>query len=174
MGRYNILKWSVYTLCILVLAILQMQLPAYPRIMDITPLFLIPAVISIAMVEGETAGGIYGIVAGLFWDCATGRIFGFNALFLMIIGVAVGLFIKFLIRNITVSGFLFTFVFTFTHELITWFFFYYMEGNRDFIYTILHIILPTAVITVVFAVPIYLLIRMINRRLTSDDSDLTQ
>lgn len=171
MGRYNILKWAVYTLLILFFAILQTQLPAYPLIMNITPLFLLPAVISIAMLEGETAGGIYGIIAGLFWDCSTGRVFGFNALFLMIIGIAVGLFIKFLISNIPLSSFVFTLIFTFTHEFITWFFFSYMEGNRDLLFAFLHVILPTVIITVVFAVPIYLLLRKIGRRLTNDDSD---
>lgn len=172
MKRYNILKWAVYTLLILFFAVLQTQLPACPRILGITPLFLMPAAISIAMLEGETAGGIYGIIAGLFWDCSTGRVFGFNALFLMIIGIAIGLFVKFLIRNIPASCLLFTFIFTFTHEFITWFFFYYMEGNRNLVFALLHIILPTAAVTVVFAVPIYLLLRFISRRLTNDDGDL--
>lgn len=173
MSRFNVLKWAAYALSILMLAVLQMQTPFYPIIMNATPLFVIPAVIAIAMLEGETAGGIYGIVAGLFWDSGTGRVFGFNALFLMCIGIAVGLFVKYLFRNTLLSVFLFTIVFTLTHEFVTWFFFYYMTGSRNIIFAFLHVMLPTAVMTLIFAVPIYLFMRMISRRLTSQDGELS-
>lgn len=173
MSRFNILKWAAYAFCILMLAVFQMQAPAYPRILDVTPLFLVPAVAAIAMLEGETAGGIYGIAAGLFWDSGTGRVFGFNAFFLMCIGIAIGLFVKFLFRNTIFSAFLSTAIFTLTHEFVTWFFFYYMAGNHDINFAFLRVILPTVGMTVIFALPVYLLMRMINRRLTSQDGDLS-
>lgn len=170
MRRLNILKWSVYTLCILLLTVFQMQAAFYPSYMGMTPLFVIPAVISIAMFEGETAGGIYGILAGLVWDCGTGRAFGFNALFLMCIGITIGLLIKFVFRNTVLSIFLFTLIFTVIHEFVTWFFFYYMIDNHDILFAIYHIIIPTTVLTLIFALPLYLGARVINRRLTVYDN----
>ena len=174
MSRFNVLKWAAYALCILLLAVFQLQAASYQRFMDVTPLLLIPAVASIAMLEGETAGGIFGIIAGLFWDSGTGRAFGFNALFLMCIGIAVGLFVKFLLRNTKLSVLLFTVIFTVSHELVTWFFFYYMTGIHDFGYALLRIIVPTTGLTLIFALPLYLGIRVINRKLTSQDSELSE
>lgn len=172
MRRFNVLKWTALALAVLILAVLQMQAAFYPRFMDITPLFLVPAVVSIAVTEGETAGGIYGIVAGLFWDSGTGRAFGFNALFLMIIGIAVGLFVKFLLRNTALSAFLFTLLFTLSHEFVTWFFFYYMTGDRDLAFSFLHVMLPTVGLTAVFTLPLFFGLRAVSRRLTSQDSDV--
>lgn len=168
--RINVLKWTVYTVCIVLLVVFQMQAAFYPKILDVTPLFAIPAVIAVAMREGETPGGIFGIVAGLVWDCGTGRVFGFNALFLMIIGIAVGLFVKFLFRNTGVSAALFTVFFTILHEFITWFFFYYMTDQRDLFFAFLHVILPTTALTLVFALPFYFGARFLNHKLTEDDS----
>jgi rod shape-determining protein MreD len=173
MRRYNVLKWAVYALCILLLSVFQLQAAFYPRIMDVTPLFLVPSVVAIAMFEGETAGGVFGIAAGLVWDCGTGQVFGFNAFFLMCIGIAMGLLVKFLVSNKAVSAFLFTAVFTLTHELVTWFFFYYMKGSRDISFALLNVILPTVLLTLIFALPLYFGARRINQKLTSQDNEMT-
>jgi rod shape-determining protein MreD len=173
MRKLNVLKWAVYTLIFILLSVFQLQVAFYPKFMDVTPLFLIPAVIVTAMFEGDTAGGIFGIVAGLIWDSGTGRVFGFNALFLMVIGICIGLFVKFLFKNTLLNAFLFTIVFTFTHELATWFFFYYMTSNHDIIYALLHVILPTEFLTIIFVLPLFYGIRALNRRMTPKDSDIT-
>lgn len=171
MSRFNVLKWGAYALFIIILAVLQMQIPFYPHPSNVTPLFIIPAVISISMMEGETAGGIYGMAGGLFWDAGTGRAFGFNALFLMIIGVAVGLFVKYLFKNTALSAFLFAALFTVTHELTTWFFFCFMTGNVHIGFAFLHTIIPTACVTLIFALPLYFAAYAISSRLTEDDGD---
>lgn len=171
MRRFNILKWSVYALAILILTVIQLQTAFYPRIMDCTPLFAIPAVLAIAMFENETAAGIYGIFAGLIWDSGTGRVFGFNALFLMCFAIAAALLFEYLLKNTPLSALLFTAIFTAVHEIITWFFFYFMTGDKDFVFAFLHIILPTTVLTLIFTLPIYYGARLINRKLSDTDSD---
>lgn len=171
--KINVLKLAVYIVVAILLPVIQMQAAFYPKIMDSTPLFVIPAVIAVSMLEGETTGGVMGLAMGLVWDCGTGRVFGFNALFLMLIGIAVGLLVQFLFHNSVLTALLFTAVFTFVHEFITWFFFYYMAYNRNFGYAVLHIILPTVVLTLVFAAPIYIGARALNRNITVDeDSDV--
>lgn len=172
MRKINVLKWAVYVIATVLLPIIQMQAAFYPKILDATPLLVIPAVIAVSMLEGETAGGIMGLAMGLIWDCGTGRVFGFNALFLMLIGIAVGLLAQFLFHNTAITALLFTAAFTFIHEFITWFFFYYMTYNRDIVFAILHVILPTIILTLIFAVPIYIGVRAVNRNITIDDSDL--
>jgi rod shape-determining protein MreD len=171
MRRYNVLKWVTYAFCLLLLVVFQMQAPFYPHFTNITPLFAIPAVVAVAMVEGETAGGLYGIAAGLCWDTGTGRVFGFNALLLMILGVMVGLFVKYLIKPSALSSILFTALFSVTHLLLTWFFFCFLAGDSDILFALLHTILPTACVTLVFSVPFYLGARAVFNRLTEQNGD---
>ncbi|CDZ23390.1 putative membrane protein [[Clostridium] cellulosi] len=171
MRRFNILKWCVYALAILILTVIQMQAAFYPRIMDCTPLFAIPAVLAIAMFENETAAGIYGIFAGLIWDSGTGRVFGFNALFLMCFAIAASLLFEYLLNNTPLSAMLLTAIITIIHEIITWFFFYFMTGDRDFLFAFLHIILPTTALTLIFTLPIYYGVRFINQKISDSDND---
>lgn len=173
MQRYNLPKWILYTVLILILCILQLQISVYPRLFNVTPLFLIPAVISLSMIENETVGGIYGVVAGLLWDTGTGHAFGFNGLFLMIIGLACGLFVKVIFKKSTLSAVIMTAVFTFLHECVTWFFFSYLSGQNDLGKSFLQIILPTTLMTVVFAILIFILFNFVGKKLSKQDTNLS-
>jgi rod shape-determining protein MreD len=123
-------------------------------------------VVAIAMFEGETAGALYGVLGGLLWDCASGTAFGFNALFLMFIGITVGLLVNYLFRNTLFSVFLFTAVFSVIIELITWFFFYYMVRDTNIIFVFLMIILPAVLYTLLFTAPLYYGVKQIKKKLT--------
>lgn len=169
MSRVNWPKWLAYTLSVLFLSTLQSQTDFFPKIVGMAPLFIIPAVICIAIFEGENIGGIYGIIAGLIWDCGTNRIFGFNALFLMILGICAGLLVKFLFRRSLLTAAVFTVIFTLTHEMVTYFFFYYLTGLKDFVYAFSRIILPTTAYTFVFLFLFYFGVRFLHERLTEDE-----
>lgn len=172
MKRYNIPKWIIYTLVVIIIAVIQLQTASYPRFFNVTPLFLIPAIIAISMVEDEMVGAIYGLVGGLLWDTTTGNVFGFNALFLMIMGVAAGLVVKLLFKNRVVISILIVAVFTFIHEFLTWFFFWYLESKGSFSYAMLKIILPTVLMTAIFAIPINILFRFMNKKTVRNEKTL--
>lgn len=173
MSRYNIPKWVLYSLVVVALAVLQLQVGALPRLFNVTPIFLIPAVISLSIFENETAGGIFGIVAGLLWDTGTGHAFGFNALFLMIMGLAAGLFVRLLFKKTAISAIFITAIFTFLHLFVTWFFFSYMTSKNGLAYSMINKILPTTLMTVVFTIPIYFLFKIIFKKMTAKDTDLS-
>lgn len=169
MSRLNLPKWVCYALIILLVSILQSQTDYLPKILGASPLIIIPAVVCIAGYEGETVGGAYGIFAGLVWDCTTGRIFGFNAFFLMILGIIVGLFVKYLFRNTLFAAVIFTAVLTVTHEIVTWFFFYYMTRQQNFLYSFTSIIIPTAAYTLIFVFIFYFVMGLINRKFPANE-----
>lgn len=173
MKRYNLPKWILYTVLIIALCILQLQISVYPRLFNVTPLFLIPAVIALSMVENETVGGIYGVVAGLLWDTGTGHCFGFNGLNLMIIGLACGLIVRFVLKKSVLNAVIMTAVFTFSHECLTWFFFSYLSGRNDLGKSFLEIILPTTLMTVIFAFFIYILFNFVSKKLSKEDTKLS-
>jgi rod shape-determining protein MreD len=170
MKQIYFIKWITYTIAFIFIFIFQSTPNILPKIFGIGPLLLIPAVICVAMFEGESAGAIFGVIAGLLWDSQSGRLFGFNCLFLMLFGLAVGLLIQFLFRNTVVSTLLFTLVATIMLELLTWYFFYSLYGDNQIGFALLQIILPTTIYTLILTIPIYIGFKKLNRILEIDSS----
>jgi rod shape-determining protein MreD len=168
--RFHFIKWTTYIIVFIFIFILQFTPYMIPKIMDIGPLLLIPAVICFAMFEGESAGAIFGVVAGLLWDSQSGRVFGFNCLFLMLFGVSVGLLVQYLFHSSVFSSLLFTLLATLFLELITWYFFYSLFGDNQIGFAFLHIILPTTLYTLIFTIPAYFGFRKLSRVLEIDSS----
>lgn len=167
MMRYRMaFKWAVYAVGVLLLAVIQGDPHMLPRITDLSPLLMIPCVTAVSMVEGEKAGVAYAVFGGLLWDIGSGAIFGFNAFFLLFMGIAASLLVQFLFRNTVVSSLIFCAGFTFLHEFFTWFFFVYLRGTVNFGAAFLQVILPTVAYTLIFAAPLYYLVRFVSRRFT--------
>ncbi len=70
------------------------------------PFLFVPFIVSVAMFTGPLGGGWVGCAAGLFWGMYADAPFGFHALLLLVIGCAVGLSERFLLRNNAVVAFL--------------------------------------------------------------------
>ena len=166
MRRRNILKWTVYALGVWFVAVLQGDPHLIPRVMGMAPLLIVPCVTAIAMQEGEIPGAVFGVLGGLVWDVGDGSVFGYNALFLLVVCVAAALLVQFLFRNTLAAEVLFTAIFTLIHGCVTWFFYVYMRGNVDFAHAFLCTILPTTAYTMLFSVPLYYLVRLARRKLT--------
>ena len=164
------IKYSIYALLILLLAVLQFTPHFLPKILGNSPIYLLPAVITIAMFEGESAGAGYAVFAGILWDVQTGFAFGANALFLLLIGVAVGLLIQLLFRNTVVTAIIFTAIACSIQSLFTWFFIDYLRGEQNFIFCFLYILLPTVLYTLLFSAPIYLLVKRINSKFQAEEN----
>ena len=77
MTRRDLLfKWTVYGLGLLALWMLDaFLLPRYP-IWGITPILLVPALVSVAVMEGAYAGTGFGLAVGLLWEAAYAGGFG--------------------------------------------------------------------------------------------------
>ncbi|NLN81783.1 MAG: rod shape-determining protein MreD [Clostridiales bacterium] len=117
-SRY--LKWTAYGLVILLTVILQ-SLPHFPpEIGNARPSMIIPVVVCIAMFEGPVGGASAGVAGGILWDLFSNRLFGFNALLLLIVCCACGLMSQLLIRNNLISSALMTTAALFIHGMIEW------------------------------------------------------
>lgn len=163
MRSVRILKWAIYAAVFLLVSVLQFTPHLIPEIMKVGPLLLVPLVICFSMFEGGTAGAAFGLLAGLLWDSQGGQLFGYDAFFLLIFGLLVGLVTEYFFRNTVVTSLLLTLASTVLLELLTWFFFRSLFGVNDFVYSSLRIILPTCLYTLVFAVPFYYAMRWLNR-----------
>ena len=80
-ARYKILRCLAYFLEILALYVLQMTPGLVPSVFGVTPLLVIPAALTVAVLEDEVTGLAFGIFAGLLVDFGMGDMLGFHALF---------------------------------------------------------------------------------------------
>lgn len=99
------LKYLSYALFLLLLFVLQTT-PDFLTLMGIKPMLIMPAVVCIAMYEGEFVGGLFGALGGMLCDLASYTIFGFHAIFLLIICTGVGLAIIYLMKLNPLNAFL--------------------------------------------------------------------
>ena len=83
-------KWSVYTLGLLLVWVVDAYfLPRYP-LLGISPMLLPPALAAVAVLEGALAGSGFGLAVGLLWELAYPGGFGGLVLFMALAGMVTG------------------------------------------------------------------------------------
>lgn len=134
------------------------------------PYFIIPLAIAVSMREQEFASSVFGIICGFMLDISIGTLFGFYAVCLMPCCFLTSLFS----RNLIKVNFLNHIIFTAAATLISFSMYYLFnyaiwntEGREIIISKIL---VPSFFATVITALPVYLLIRLISRKLGLEEN----
>lgn len=159
----RVVEVLAYGLLILILGLWQAAPRGWPVIGGGRPLLLVPLVAAVAMFAGPVGGGAAGVAAGLLWDMYSNRLFGFNALVLLIIGCAVGLLVRLLLRNNVLSAFLLTAGSVVAQALVDWLCYYLLPGREGVLLLLQRTVLPNVVYTLVLALPIYGLVRFVTK-----------
>ncbi len=159
----NKIKWVVYGLLLLVFYVLQTT-PMLFQILGIKPVLITPLVVCIALFESEAASAAFGVVAGLFWDISSGKVFGFHAVILMCCCIAISLLIMYLMRNNLLNALFFVAMVMLLEGLLDYLF-YYLIWSYDSSYIILlNYTLPTLIYTTIITIPVYFLVKAIAFR----------
>lgn len=134
------------------------------------PYFIIPLAIAVSMREQEFASSVFGIICGFMLDISIGTLFGFYAVCLMPCCFLTSLFS----RNLIKVNFLNHIIFTAAATLISFSMYYLFnyaiwntEGREIIISKIL---VPSFFATVITALPVYLLVRLISRKLGLEEN----
>ncbi|MBD5082296.1 MAG: hypothetical protein HDT44_11120 [Ruminococcaceae bacterium] len=134
------------------------------------PYFIISLAIAVSMREQEFASSVFGIICGFMLDISIGTLFGFYAVCLMPCCFLTSLFS----RNLIKVNFLNHIIFTAAATLISFSMYYLFnyaiwntEGREIIISKIL---VPSFFATVITAIPIYLLVRLISRKLGLEEN----
>ncbi len=154
------LPWVTYGLLILLLLIAQNTPRMIPALWGARPLLAVPVTLYIAMYAGPVSGAAAGVAAGLLWDVYATRLFGFNALILLVLGVAAGLLVRLLIRNNLLSALLLTIGGLLVQGLCDWLFNYVLPMRADAVFWLLHGILPNLAYTLAVSPIVYGLVRL--------------
>lgn len=152
--KLRIQKMSIYGLTLLLLYILQTT-PGFLTLWGIKPLLVLPLAVSIAMMEGELVGGLFGLAAGILCDTSGITIFGINSLLYMGACVCIGLLVIYYMQASRLNSLIFTGVVLGIRELFEFFFYYVMWGYEDMRLILLKHMLPMIVLTLVVTPLLY-------------------
>ena len=153
------LKWICYGGILLFCLGLQTEQSLF-YINGVKPILLVPAVVSLSFFESELSSALFGLGAGLLWDVAAGKIFGFYGMILMFICAACALLSIYIIKGNLLNA-----VFLCTAGIfccLCWdFLFYYLIWGYEKVWLIFQKYLFVTLYSIPFTPLIYLLIRKI-------------
>lgn len=158
MGNYigrNSLSWLLYGLISLLLLLLQTAPHLFPVIGNARPTPLVLFAVCVAFFEGPRMGAVIGVIAGLLWDLYSFRLFGLNAMILLLICVTVGLLVQWLLRTNFLSGMLMCAGGVLVHTLLEWLLCYALFLHEETGAVLWHVYLPNALYTVLLAPLMY-------------------
>lgn len=154
-------KWALYLLFAVILLCFQCA-PQKTPLFEGT-LFLLPLAVSIACFEKLVPVAVMGAACGFLWDYSARCLFGFHALVLCVLCVAVSLVLQFLLRSVVWNHLLCIAVGTALYELVFFFFFRLLPGSGELWKMLYSHCLPVFFKTILFGAAIYFVVRKIYR-----------
>jgi cell shape-determining protein MreD len=128
------------------------------------PIVILPLCVAVATFEGELASGIFGMFCGFAVDMASGKLFGFTALWLLPCAVLIALLITHLIRVNIINHLWMTAAVCLIVGFMDYVFSYLLWDAAGAPIILTHFILPSYIAAWLLAPPIFLLIKAIHTR----------
>ncbi|MBE6768948.1 MAG: hypothetical protein E7549_08625 [Ruminococcaceae bacterium] len=154
-----------YGLLILFLGLWQLSPRGWVTILGGRPLLLVPLTAAIAMFSGPVGGAAAGVAAGVLWGLFSKALFGFHALMLMLLGCAVGLLVRLLLRNNALSALLLCGGGTVAYGLVDWLCNCVLPLTDGALLILWRTVLPNVAYTLVLCLPLYGAVRGITKML---------
>ena len=151
------------TLVLLLAFILDSSLGSFISIFDIAPSFLFAAVMIMAMTGGMGEAGIYGALAGVLWDLAWGRTFGFYTLLYMYSALSAHGFLELIYKSTPLLTAGITFAASFLCELIVYLLRFTIWGEGVLIFNAFRFMLPAALYTALIQLLIFRPVNAVSR-----------
>ena len=157
----GILRWLLYAAVLLLFYVWEVN----PLVRGFCPLLIIPLATAVATREGELASGIFGACCGLMLDMASGTILGFSSLWLLACCPVISLLVQYLIKSNWISHFVLNSGVCLIMGAMDLLFIHWVwEGSESGV-AFRNEVLPAYLGAVVGAIPVYLLVRFIHRKL---------
>ncbi len=157
----------LYSAGAFLLLLLQAAPNVFPTVWHARPAPLLLYVVCVGVFEGAKAGALIGTLSGLLWGLFSFRLFGFDALLMLAIGLAAGLLVEWLLRANFLTAALLCGSAVLLQALLDWFFTYVIFDREDLFAILLQAYLPNGVYTILLMPPVYLAVlgmaRLIRR-----------
>lgn len=166
--KKNYILWLVYGLSTLLVLLLQSAPRFFPAVLSARPTPLTVFVICVAVLGGARTGATIGVLAGLLWGVFSFRLFGFDALLLMLFGLVVGLLVEWFLRANFFTSLLLSSCGVLLHVLLEWLICNVLFGKENLTEILFKVLLPNGVYTVLLTPLVYgfslLLARFVRRQ----------
>ena len=156
-------RWTLYYLLIFVSFIIMTSGTW------LKPIILVPICLGIAINNNQYASVVTGAVCGFLIDICCGRLFGYNAVILAFFCIAVSLLFELYLKDRFINFMLITTIVSYIQCRLDYKFYYQIWEYEDVGLIFRHVTLRVWVYTVISAVFVYLLLRLINRFLMSKE-----
>lgn len=164
------MKRKVISFLIILICFL-LQSTVFPKItfFSVKPNLLIIVTASFGFMRGKKEGMFFGFICGILMDIFWGGLLGFYALIYTTIGYVNGFFkrmfydedIKLPLGMIAASELI--------YGLVVYICLFMLQGEFNFLYYLVHIILPELVYTILVTLVLYQIILQINRKLEAEE-----
>ncbi len=163
----SVIRWVLYALLLVLGFVLQSTLPIY----NWQPFFVIAIACAVSFYEGELSGCIFAAFAGFMQDLATGGLFGFTSIWLVPCCMFVTLLVVNLIHRNVINYLWMTAATLVITQLMELLFKHILWRNPDLDIIILQYMLPSVIVTIPSSALIYLVVKLLNKKLGIEVSD---
>lgn len=144
---------------------LQTTLLQAIQVRGVLPNTAVVIIVSYSLLRGSTEGAVVGFFSGLLYDLLFGNSFGFYACLGLVCGFLSGKAHKNFYRENYILPLAICTCAAFFYETTIYFTGFFLRGNLDLLFFIRNLILPTAVYTAIFSIPLYRILFGINEYL---------
>ncbi len=157
-------RWLLYVVLLVLAFAIQCTMPFF----EWQPLLVVSIACAVAMFEGELSGVIFGTVAGMLQDIATGGLFGFTSIWLVPCCMFVTLLVVNLIHRNLINFMWMNFSALLIVEFFELLFKHIIWRNPDIDIIILNFMIPSVVSTVLASFIIYGIVKLLNKKLGNE------
>ncbi len=169
MLKFRIKRICITILLVLVGFVLQCTLFARLSLGSIKPNILLIIAASVGFLRGPKAGMLTGFLCGILIDIQFGEVLGLYALFYLIIGYVNGLLGETYYEEHIKLPVVFIAASELCYGVLIYLFMFMMRSEFDFPYYFSHIIIPELIYTILVAIVLYPLIRLMNHRMETEE-----
>ncbi len=161
--RRIVTKWVIYIVLLLLCAALQ-TMPGFLQFGDVKAIFILPLCVTVAIHEGEFAGGLFGVLGGLTWDYTAGRTVGIFAIAILFLCFFISVLEQLYLRCTIWNYFLLLCAANILILSEDFLFFYWMPLYHEPLQQYLTVVLPMALLSAVLTLPMFYLVRGIREK----------
>lgn len=156
------MRYALTIVFVFFLTVIQTTLIRSVEIFNVIPNLLLVAVICYSLCKGDLKALVFGVVCGLVLDFTGGRVVGVNTLLCTYAAFLCYLLHGGLFNNNVFVAAVFVLIISFVYEFLFYMMQFFIWGETDIAFALLHKILPGALYNAVAAVPVYPIMRRLS------------
>lgn len=161
------MKLRIFTLILISIfnLIISSSMPLYVPHFTVLPNCMLIIIVCYAILRDDVEGTLFGFFNGLLFDIFFGRVIGFYAFLGLITGFLSAKPFKEFNSNNVFTPTVIIFTVSMFYESVFYFFSFLFRGRTDYFFYLTNIILPEAILNLLFGIPIYFILYLINSKL---------